>query len=61
VKTDVSVVLRVITGGALTELECTGRPLPYISCHNTSWGVLMPVIAIWGCAVSNEHKSEGMK
>jgi hypothetical protein len=61
VKTDISVVLRVIRGWAVTAVDCTGRPLPYISSHITSWGVLIPVIAIWGCAVCNEHKSEGMK
>jgi hypothetical protein len=49
VKINFFVVLRVITDGAVTALECTGRPLPYISCHKEhQWDILRPVINIFG-------------
>ena len=47
--TDLSVVLRVRASGAVSALECTGRPLPYISSQNsTSVDISRPVIATCG-------------
>jgi hypothetical protein len=44
-----SVMPRIITSGALTALGCTGRPLPYFSCRNsTSGDVSRSVIDICG-------------
>ena len=49
VNTYLSLVLRVRASGAVSALECTGRPLPYTSCQNsTSVDVSSPVIAICG-------------
>jgi hypothetical protein len=47
VKTAISLVLRVITVGAVAAMEFRGRFLPYIFCHNRISGdVLRPVIDI---------------
>ena len=47
--TDLSVVLRVRASGAVSALECTGRPLAYISCQNsTSVNISRSVIATCG-------------
>jgi len=42
-------VTRIRASGAANALACRGRPLPYISCQNsTSVDVSIPVIAICG-------------
>ena len=47
--TNLSVVLGLKASGAVTALECRGRPLPYTSCQNsTSVDVSRPVIATCG-------------
>jgi len=49
VNTYLSVVLRLRARGSVTALACRGRPLPYISCQNsTSVDVSRPVIDICG-------------
>jgi hypothetical protein len=49
VNTHFCVVQRIRASGAVTALACIGRPLPYISCQNsTSVDVSRPVIDICG-------------
>jgi len=49
VNTNLSLVTRIRASGAANALACRGRPLPYISCQNsTSVDVSSPVIAICG-------------
>jgi hypothetical protein len=49
VNTHLRVVTRIRASGAVISLACRGRPLPYISCQNsTSGDVSRPVIEIRG-------------